>query len=90
MLTEYIGKYFKNDRGVFKVLDTDHLVTTFLICPFHPSFSSCNYRYIEEVIDTYTYTTAEGLSKIERAREIEKEEFEEVVNNFVKELLNMI
>ncbi len=89
MLSKYVGRYFKNDREAFKVLETDHFVTTFLICPFHPSFSSCNYRYIEEVIDTYTYTTAEGLSRVERAREIEKEEFEKIVNNFIDELLEI-
>ncbi len=89
MLSEYVGRYFKNDREAFKVLEADYFVATFLICPFHPSISSCNYRYVEEVIDTYTYTTAEGISRVERAKEIEKEEFEKIVNNFIDELLEI-
>lgn len=89
MLTKYIGKFFINDREVFKVVTTDSYTTTFLICPLHPSFSSSNYRFAEEVLDTFIYPSKESLDEIKKAREITKEEFEERVFNFVKELLNM-
>ena len=89
MLSEYVGKFFINDREVFKVLDADYFVVTLLICPLHPSLSTSNYRFVEEVIDTYTYTTAEAKRRIESAREIEEDMFVDIVNHFINELLEI-
>ena len=85
-------KYFINKEGteVFKVLDSDSFTVRFITCPVHPTFSSSNYKFLENTIDVNTYIFPEAIRKIEDVEEIDEEIFVDIVNNFINELLDNV